>query len=140
VGPDPRDAVETFEAAERPVLSAPIGDALRQRWSHARQARDLRHVGTVEIDALSRKEWPGQLRGSTRRLLESRAVRRGRGFETDIAGRGGGRGREEEANARTSEGESSKEESSTAIVHRDNLCHPLRTTVPKKRGNAKISL
>jgi hypothetical protein len=115
------------------MLGPPICDALRERGPHARQSRDLHHVGAVEIDALAGKERAGQLGGATRRLLQPRTARRGRRLEADVARRGRGRGRKEVADAGTGESESGKEKGSTAVIHRDNLCHPLRTTASKKR-------
>src|SRR4029077_837723 len=53
---DTRDAVESRKPAKGTVLLAPGDDALRERRTDSGEARDLRHVGSVEVDALPWQE------------------------------------------------------------------------------------
>jgi hypothetical protein len=48
------------------MLVAPSDDPLRQGGADAREACDLAHVGTIQINALPRQQWPRQLRGAAR--------------------------------------------------------------------------
>src|SRR6266705_3131707 len=80
-----RHAVEPLETPERAVLGAPSDDALRERRSDARQTRDLRHVGPVQIDSLAGRERAGETRGAPRRLAQVGAARRRRRLKLDVA-------------------------------------------------------
>jgi hypothetical protein len=48
------------------VLTAPCDDALRQCRPDPRQSRDFAHVGSIQIDVLTRQQWTGELRRSAR--------------------------------------------------------------------------
>jgi len=117
VRPDSRDAVEPLQAPERAVLAAPIHDALREGGSHAWQPRDLRHVGAVEIDALTGGKRPGELSGATSGFAQVGTGRPRRGLELDVAGSRLGRRREKEADAGTGQREAGKEQRGATIVH-----------------------
>src|SRR5207247_201972 len=59
----PGHAVQARQGAKRAVLLTPGDDALCQGGPDARQPRDLRHVGAIDIDPLPREEWARQARG-----------------------------------------------------------------------------
>jgi hypothetical protein len=51
------------------VLTAPCDDPLRQCRPDPWQARDLAHVGSIQIDVLTRQQWTRELRRAARGLL-----------------------------------------------------------------------
>src|SRR6266487_1420606 len=135
---DARDAVEPFQAPERPVLGTPIRDALRQRRPHARQTRDLRHVGAVEIDPLAGSEGTSELRGAARRLAQVGPAGRGGRLELNVAGRRIGRGRKEKTHAGTGEGQRGEKESGAAIVHPPTCKGTARNRHPKNAAMQRL--
>ncbi|HEV2671317.1 MAG TPA: hypothetical protein VGU74_09505 [Gemmatimonadales bacterium] len=99
------------------MLGAPGDDALRERWTDTRQACDVAHVGTIEIDALPGQQRTGELRGAASDLLEGVRARRGAGLQLDVTGRSSGRWREEVANTGTSQRQARQQQCGTPIVH-----------------------
>jgi hypothetical protein len=68
-------------------LVAPGDNSLRQAGSDAGQARDLAHVCSIQVNALTRKQRAGELRGPSSGGLETIRWSGGAGLELHVAGR-----------------------------------------------------
>src|SRR5439155_1323013 len=84
----PRHTVEPRQPAERTVLLAPRDDPLRERGPDSRETRDLRHVGAVEVDALTGEQRPPRhlLSHERDRHITHDLKRRGTDFVDRIVG------------------------------------------------------
>jgi hypothetical protein len=51
------------------VLAAPRDDPLRERRADTWQTCDFAHVRAIDVDALTGKEWTGELGGAASGLL-----------------------------------------------------------------------
>src|SRR5439155_20519202 len=98
----PRHTVEPRQPAERTVLLAPRDDPLRERGPDSRETRDLRHVGAVEVDALTGEQRPRQPGGGPGRGGEP-SRRRVYGHQPHVAGRRGRGGGEGQTHTRAGE-------------------------------------
>src|SRR5207247_3922163 len=83
----------------------------------ARQARDLRHVRAVEIDALPGEEWARQARGGPGGVTQTTARRRVDGDQAHVSGCRRRLGGEGVPRAGAREGEEREEEGGAAVVH-----------------------
>src|SRR5882724_5258641 len=124
------------------MLIAPIDDPLRECGPDSRQARDLRHVGAIEVDPLTgeeRSREPGSVPGGG---AEPTGGRRVDGDELHVARRGGPGGGERQSHTRARECEEGEQEGGFAIVHASTLADRLLTRgirlthgAPAKRGS-----
>src|SRR5437879_6146450 len=121
--PYPRHAVDARQAAEGAMGCAPVNDAPRERRTHTREARDLRHVCVVQVDALTGQQGTREPGRDPRRLAQ-RPVSQGGGRvtdECDVPGRGLRRPRERKPDAGTRERETGEDQGGAAVVHNHNL-------------------
>jgi len=86
------------------MLITPIDDPLCESGPDSWQARDLRHVGAVEVDPLPREERSREPRGGPGGGAEPTGGRRIHGDEPHVARRGGLGGGERQSHTRAREG------------------------------------
>src|SRR6266702_2321520 len=92
-------------------------DALREGGPDSREPRDLRHVGAVEVDALTGQERSREPGGLPRDRGEPARGRRIHGHKSHVAGRRGLRGGERQSHTRAREGEEGEQEGGFPIIH-----------------------
>ena len=124
------------------MLVAPVDDPLREGGPDAWETRDLRHVGAVEVDALTGEERPGEAGGVPRGGAEPTGGRRVHGHEPHVARRRGRGGGERQPYTRAREREQGEQEGGFAIIHASTLADRLLTRsirfthgAPGKRGS-----
>src|SRR5439155_17135723 len=120
----PRDTVEPRQPAERTVLLPPRDDPLRERGPDSRETRDLRHVGAVEVDALTGEQRPRQPGGGPGGGGEP-SRRRVYGHQPHVAGRRGRGGGEGQTHTRAGEREQGEQQRGATVVHDRTLAVPL---------------
>jgi hypothetical protein len=100
------------------MLLAPGDDPLGEGGPNAWEARDLRHVGAVEVDPLpgeQRSREPGRVPGGG---AEPTGRRRVHGDELHVARRGGLGGGERQSHTGTGKSEEGQQERRSAIIHK----------------------
>ena len=127
------------------MLLTPRDDPLRERGADTGETCDLRHVGAVEVDALTRQERSREPGGFPRGGGEPARGRRIHGHESHVAGRRRFGGGERQSHTRAREGEEGEQEGGFAIIHVLTLADRrpaggirLMHGAPKEGGTRKV--
>ena len=99
------------------MLLTPADDPLSEGWPDSWEARDLRHVGAVEVDPLTGEERSREPGGVPGRGAEPTGGWRVRGDELHVARRGGLGGGERQSHSRACEREEGEQQGGAAVIH-----------------------